>query len=145
MSSIAVLPPVNKSRVPWLTGAGAQMAQDVFVTELTGAKKYTVLTGADLAARLRANQLTLTSESSAAVIAAAGKKIGVDNIVLGLFTEHGSVTSFQMRAQVIRSASGQVAWSGNTPGLPAVASAAEFNLRAGPALKALVKQLKAAV
>jgi hypothetical protein len=78
-------------------------------------------------------------------VAAAGKKIGVDNIVLGLFTEHGSVTSINMRAQVVRSASAQAAWSGETPAFQTVNNAAEFNLRATPAIKALVAKLKAAV
>ncbi len=145
MSTIAVLPPTNKSKVSWLSGPGTQAAQDVFVTELVKTNKFTVVSRIELATRLAAKKITLTSGSAPALIAQTGKQISVDDLVVCLFEEFGSVENFTIRAQVIRSTSGQAVWSGATPGIPAVNNAAEFNLRAGPALKQLVANLKAAV
>ena len=145
MSTIAVLPPVNKSKLAWLSGPGTQAAQDVFVTELVKTPKYSVISSSELANRLKANQLTITSDSPPAAIAQAAQKIKVDDIVICLFEAFGSVESFRAQVKVIRLASGQAVWTGATPAIQSVSNLAEFNLRAAPALKALVAQLKAAV
>jgi hypothetical protein len=144
MSSIAVAKLNNNASQILMLDNIPTRAQDVFVTELVKTGKYTVVGSEPLKAKLAEMGLSLNSDMAPTAVAQVGQKIGIHDIVTGLFSEFGSVDSF-LQVRVIRSSTGSVVWTGQSQKLPKVSSDAEFNQHIKPAIQQLVASLKAAV
>jgi curli biogenesis system outer membrane secretion channel CsgG len=117
----------NKADNQWWSHGGAAAAQDVFITELIGTKKFKVIDRESLEEILQARNVTLSGELSAANAIKIGKLLGVNYLLTGTVTKYGVedqggkptgglnagkrkfVVAF--RTQLINTSTGKAVWS----------------------------------
>jgi TolB-like protein len=96
------------------------IVQDIFVTELTREKKFSVLTRKQLLPLLRKHDLPLAGEIDTATAVRIGKLLGVNYILTGTVTQYGPtdlaapdkralVVAFS--ASLVKVATGEVVWT----------------------------------
>lgn len=86
---LAVLEFGNKADNQWWYHGGAEAAQDVFITELIGIKKFKVIDRESLEEILQERNVTLSGELSAANAIKIGKLLGVNYLLTGTITKYG--------------------------------------------------------
>lgn len=128
---LAVLPFQNKVDNQWWKSeagntwwwhGGAQAAQDVFVTELRSAKRFTVVEREQLEVLIKENQLTLSGDVDPATAVNAGKILGVNYLLTGAVTEYGvtdkgsssgkpKTLAVALQTRLIDTSTGEVVWA----------------------------------
>jgi curli biogenesis system outer membrane secretion channel CsgG len=87
--SIAVLEFQNKAGGTNWNRGNAQAAQDVFVTELVGSRKFQVVEREQLQALMKEKNLTLSGDVDPSTAAKMGQSLGVKYLLTGAVTEYG--------------------------------------------------------
>jgi curli biogenesis system outer membrane secretion channel CsgG len=88
---VAVIEFKNKvSGYSWNWYQAGQQAQDMFVTELVGTKKYRVIDREQLAAIMREKNLSLSGDIDPKTAVKFGKMLGVEYLITGALTELGA-------------------------------------------------------
>jgi curli biogenesis system outer membrane secretion channel CsgG len=121
---LAILRFTNKADNQWLSRGGAEQIQDVFITEMIGTKKFSVINRESLEKIFEEKNLSFNGEVNEATAVKIGKLLGVDYLLTGTLTKYGLegkpngglnagtrkfVTTF--KTQLINISTGKIIWS----------------------------------